>query len=94
MIVQVPQSQPPNVMARVNTATEYAFGALLKAAIAEDLSRDQPMGLMYLPDESVTRQFQLACRAVLHRMRLGAVKERELERFRKIEAAQQAGLLG
>ena len=65
MIAQVPNPDPPSVMARVNTATECAFGTLLKEATAEGLSPDQPMGLMYLPDESVTRQFQLACRAAL-----------------------------
>jgi hypothetical protein len=62
----IPVPQPTQtVMSRVNIATEVAFGSLLKTAMTEGLNPDQPMGLMYLPDEAVTRQFQLACQAVL-----------------------------
>jgi hypothetical protein len=50
---------------RANYATEVAFAALLKTAAQAGLKLDPVMGLMYLPDEAVTTQFQSACRAVL-----------------------------
>jgi hypothetical protein len=50
---------------KINYATEVAFGALLEQArsLGYPLSA---MGLMYLPDQAITRQFQEACRAVIH----------------------------
>ena len=49
----------------INFVTECAFGALLEQARKRGLHVNPVMGLMYLPDQTVTRQFQIACRAVL-----------------------------
>jgi hypothetical protein len=66
MSTEIPVPQPAHpIMERVDIATEVAFGALIKTATIEQLAPDPTMGLMYLPDEAVTRQFQVACRAVL-----------------------------
>ena len=50
---------------KINVATECAFGTLLSIAKKLELNPLPVMGLMYLPSQEVTRQFQEACRAVL-----------------------------
>ena len=50
---------------KANIATEQAFKALLDGAVNLKLPIDRPMGLMYLPTAELTRNFQLACRAIL-----------------------------
>ena len=51
--------------AKINFATEVACTALLDEAKKLGLPLQPVMGLMYLPDQAVTQQFQKACRAVL-----------------------------
>lgn len=51
--------------AKANFAIEVAFTALIDQAKKLGLQLNPVMGLMYLPDQAVTRQFQDACRAVL-----------------------------
>ena len=53
-------------LSKANFATEVAFGSLIKEASGVGLALNPVMGLMYLPDAAVTRQFQEACRAVLN----------------------------
>jgi hypothetical protein len=55
----------PTPMGKANFATEVAFKSLIEQASALGISLHPVMGLMYLPDEAITRQFQEACRAVL-----------------------------
>ena len=50
---------------KINFSTEVAFENLLKQARLMGLSANPVMGLMYLPDQATTVQFQRACRAVL-----------------------------
>ncbi len=50
---------------KVNFATECAFSKLVDQAKAEGLPVAPVDGLMYLPDQAATSQFQDACRAVL-----------------------------
>jgi hypothetical protein len=50
---------------RISIATELAFDSLLHSARRSGLSIGPVMGLMYLPSQEATRQFQEACRAVL-----------------------------
>lgn len=64
MDIEVSQPEPSDESRR-NFATEVAFNALLTEAKNQGPSLKPVMGLMYLPDQAVTRQFQLACRAVL-----------------------------
>jgi hypothetical protein len=47
------------------TATEDAFQRLIARAAASGLKPRPVMGLVYLPTQAVTRQFEVACRAVL-----------------------------
>ena len=51
--------------AKVQIATEVAFGALLSEAKKQGLPVLSVMGLMYMPTQEVTRQWREACRAVL-----------------------------
>lgn len=51
--------------AKTNFATEISFSTLLSEAKKVGLTVQPVMGLMYLPDPAVTRQWQEACRAVL-----------------------------
>jgi hypothetical protein len=65
-VIEVKQPpKEPTDQQKVNTATEMAFGALVQYAKHVGLPVQPAMGLMYLPDQAVTRQFQVACRAVL-----------------------------
>lgn len=66
-VVEVPKPDPPDNLAKANTATEYAFNALVSVAIHNGLipSDHRPMGVMYLPNQAVTRLFQEACRSVI-----------------------------
>jgi len=50
---------------KTNIATEEAFNALIESALRLKLPIDRPMGLMYLPTQEATRNFQLACRTIL-----------------------------
>jgi hypothetical protein len=53
-------------------ASECAFTELLRAAIKRGMKLEPAMGLMYLPDQAVTRQFQEACRAVIQSLAVPA----------------------
>lgn len=57
---------------KVNFATEVAFNALIGQAQQMGVPLTPVMGLMYLPDQAVTRQFQETCRAVLGSLRPAA----------------------
>ncbi len=50
---------------RANFATECAFTELLQQAKDAGLQVAPVMGLMYLPTQELTAQFQQACRAIL-----------------------------
>ncbi len=50
---------------RAQFATEVAFSALVKQAKELGLEVSPVMGLMYLPDQKMTRAFQVACRTIL-----------------------------
>ncbi len=50
---------------RGQIATEEAFNELVKQAKALGLDVSAVMGLVYLPTEQLTRDFQQACRAIL-----------------------------
>jgi len=65
MEIAVPKPAPMDDRAKTNFATEIAFSSLLNSAAKHGLGLLPCMGLLYLPDESVTRQFQDACRAVI-----------------------------
>ena len=56
-------------LAAENTAIELTFNALLAEAARLGISLNPVMGLMYLPDQATTRQFQDACRAVIALLR-------------------------
>jgi hypothetical protein len=62
--ISVPKPQQTDYL-KTEEATEQAFITLITAATKMGLKITPPMGLMYLPDQAVTRQFQDACRAVL-----------------------------
>lgn len=51
--------------AKTDFATEVAFGSLIAEARKLGLSLGPVMGLLYLPSQELTRQFQNACRAVI-----------------------------
>lgn len=46
-------------------ATEVAFNDLLQQARIAGLQVGQVMGLEYLPDEKLSEDFKMACRAIL-----------------------------
>lgn len=50
---------------RAQFATEVAFNALVKSANDLGLKVGPVMGLMYLPTQELTAQFQAACNAIL-----------------------------
>lgn len=50
---------------KVQFSTEVAFNALVKQARDMGLSVAPVMGLMYLPTEKLTSDFQQACKAIL-----------------------------
>lgn len=52
-------------LARMDVAIECAFNALIAEARKLELHVAPVMGLMYLPTQSVTQQFKVACREVL-----------------------------
>lgn len=64
MDVKVPKPEMSDY-GKVNFATEVAFSALAKQAKDLGLAVAPVMGLMYLPTQDITYQFQLACRAIL-----------------------------
>lgn len=62
----IPVPDPPaDEYAAKNTATEFAFNELMRQAKASGLPIGPVMGLMYLPTQELTRNFQTACRAIL-----------------------------
>ena len=64
--------------AKVNFATEVAFTALLKQARDLGLPIGPVMGLMYMPDQKDTQNFQEACRAILKALTIDAETYKEL----------------
>lgn len=50
---------------KAQVATENAFGTLIKVAREMGLDVSPVMGLMYLPSQELTRNFQEACKAIL-----------------------------
>ena len=50
---------------RAQFATEVAFGQLIESAKKVGLAVEPVMGLMYLPTQQMTAQFQQACRTIL-----------------------------
>jgi len=50
---------------RAQFATEVAFGQLIESAKKVGMNVAPVMGLMYLPDQKLTRDFQEACRVIL-----------------------------
>jgi hypothetical protein len=66
MDIEVPKPEMTDY-GRAQFATEVAFTTLVKEANALGLfiRPYPPMGLMYLPDQALTRNFQEACRAIL-----------------------------
>ena len=65
MIVQIPPTPPMDAYGKQVFAIEVSFTSLLNEAQQLGIPLLPVVGLMYLPDQSVTRQFQEACRAVL-----------------------------
>jgi hypothetical protein len=63
-IIKVPHVELDEY-SKTNFATETAFNELINESRKLGLPLDPVMGLMYLPSQEVTRQFQEACRAVL-----------------------------
>lgn len=49
----------------IEFATELAFKSLVRNARAQGLNLPEVAGLVYLPQQEVSRQFQDACRAVI-----------------------------
>jgi hypothetical protein len=64
MEVSVPKPEMSDY-GRENFATEVAFAALVKQAKEVGLQIAPVMGLMYLPTQELTAQFQRACREIL-----------------------------
>lgn len=62
-------------LSKANFATECAFGALLKEATHLGMELSPVMGLMYMPEQATTRQFQEACRAVLEALGSGKLDQ-------------------
>ncbi len=68
--IKVPKAEMTD-LGRANFATECAFAKLLEEATHLGMKLSPVMGLMYLPDQATTRQFQEACRAVLEALGSG-----------------------
>jgi hypothetical protein len=60
---------------KIDIATELAFGCLITSSRSQQLEVLPVMGLMYMPKQETTRQFQEACRVVL--AELGVPWEKE-----------------
>ena len=63
-IINVPKPEMDDY-AKVNFATEVAFNTLVAEAKKLGLDIAPVMGLMYLPEQKLTSDFQDACRAIL-----------------------------
>jgi hypothetical protein len=63
-IIEVPEPEM-TPLDKINFAIEVGFNNLIESAKNSGLPIAPVAGLMYLPDQSVTRQFQEACRAVI-----------------------------
>lgn len=64
--IKVPEPEPEKTdYGRTQYATEVAFGSLISAAKSSGLDLQPVMGLMYLPSQELTRQFQVACQDIL-----------------------------
>lgn len=68
MEVNIPKPEMTDYQ-RVEIATENAFNALVDEAVKIGLPVVKPMGLMYLPTQELTRQFQEVCRAILESLK-------------------------
>jgi len=64
-VVNVPPMPAMTRYEAIQISTEYAFNALTNEAKRLGVGIAPVMGLMYLPDEGVTRTFQQACRTVI-----------------------------
>ena len=64
MEIEVPKPEMTDY-GRAQIATENAFGALVSTARKMGLDVSPVMGLMYLPTQEMTRDFQQACRTIL-----------------------------
>ncbi len=71
--IEIPTQLEMTDLGKVDFATECAFGTLIQEAKHLGLTLNPVMGLMYLPDQATTRQFQEACRAVLKALGVNAV---------------------
>ena len=65
MDIKLPKEPGPTDYGRAQFATEVAFGSLLGQAKKQGLDVAPTMGLMYLPTQELTRNFQNACREIL-----------------------------
>ena len=64
MVISVPKPEITDY-GKANFAIEVAFSALIEQARKQGLQVAPVMGLMYLPTQDLTYQFQLACRTIL-----------------------------
>lgn len=76
MKIDVPQVTKTDYL-RAEEATDNAFSALLTEAKARGLTVAPVMGLMYLPTQDLTRNFQEACRAILMALTPAATHKRD-----------------
>jgi hypothetical protein len=65
MVVEIPIQKDWTPKKKADFCTEVAFNELLLVASRQFERLKPTMGLMYLSDLDVTKQFQEACRAVL-----------------------------
>lgn len=68
-VINVPKPEMTEY-AKINFATEVAFSALLDEAKKLGLSLAPVMGLMYLPEQKTTSDFQAACRAIIESLKM------------------------
>lgn len=64
MEIEVPKVTMTNY-GKIQFATEVCFTSLIDSAKKLGLKVDPVLGLMYMPKQETTREFQLACRKVL-----------------------------
>lgn len=65
MNINIPNQVEMTDYEKVNFATEVAFNTLLVQARQRGLSIEPVMGLMYLPEQKLTSDFQAACRSII-----------------------------
>ena len=66
-IINVPSLPDETPYEKDSVAIEIAFGALVSEK--NGLNLNPVMGLMYLPTQELTRNFQQACQAILDSLR-------------------------